>query len=198
MLIYSLSFLLGIVVFSLKNTLTILNFEWGVIFAIFLAIFITFKQYKTYSINIMIVLLGFAWMGVFSAHILKSQVGIVYLNTPINIIGKISDLPKISNNKATFIFKVEQPFNAKVKLSWYGKNLPALQANDQWHLRVTLKRNNGYQNLGSFDYEQWLFYKQIDATGYVRNSINNKLIKSNNSLSINKFRQNIKQTLSKF
>ncbi len=198
MLIYSLSFLLGILVFSLKNTLTISGFEWGVIFAIFFAVLVTFKQYKTHSIKMMILLLGFAWMGVFSAHILKSQVDTVYLNAPINIIGKISDLPKISNHKATFIFKVEQPFNAKVKLSWYGKNLPVLQANDQWHLRVTLKRNNGYQNLGGFDYEQWLFYKQIDATGYVRSSINNKLIKPNNGLSINKFRQNIKQTLSKF
>ncbi len=198
MLIYSLNFLLGIVVFSLKNTLTISNFEWGVIFTILFAIFITFKRYKTYSINMVIFLLGFAWMGVFSAYILKSQVSTVYLNTPINIIGTISDLPKISNHKATFIFKVEQPFNAKVKLSWYGKNLPALQVNNQWHLRVTLKRNNGYQNLGGFDYEQWLFYKQINATGYVKSNINNTLINPNSSLSINKFRQNIKQTLSKF
>ncbi|WP_201340862.1 hypothetical protein [Abyssogena phaseoliformis symbiont] len=73
----------------------------------------------------MILLLGFAWMRVFSTHILKSKIDAVYLNTPINIIGKIS------SHKTTFIFKVEQPFNAKVKLSWYGKNLPVLQANDQ-------------------------------------------------------------------
>ena len=31
-------------------------------------------------------------------------------------------------------------------------------------MQLKLKRNNGYQNLGGFDYEQWLFYKQIGAT----------------------------------
>jgi hypothetical protein len=39
MLIYALSFLLGIGLFALKNTLQISLVEWGVIFAIFLTIF---------------------------------------------------------------------------------------------------------------------------------------------------------------
>jgi competence protein ComEC len=39
-----------------------------------------------------------------------------------------------------------------------------------------LLHNNGYQNLNSFDYEKWLFYKRINATGYVRTSLDNQRI----------------------
>jgi competence protein ComEC len=43
-----------------------------------------------------------------------------------------------------------------------------LRTGESWQLLLKLKHNNGYQNLNSFDYEKWLFYKRINATGYVR------------------------------
>ena len=179
MLIYALNFLLGISVFSFKNTLEISSGEWMVILCGFLAILALFKRQKPLAINGLIFLLGFAWMGWFSTQNLNTHVEDIYLNQPILVTGVIADLPESSTDKTKFIFSVNSPFKARVKLSWYGKNHPDLQTGDAWQLQLKLKRNNGYQNLGGFDYEQWLFYKQIDATGYVRSSESNQLIEAN-------------------
>jgi Predicted membrane metal-binding protein len=87
------------------------------------------------------------------------------------------------------------PFKARLKLSWYGNNHSKLNTGDTWQLLVKLKRNNGYQNLGGFDYEKWLFYKQIDATGYVKSSESNQLLVQNQSPSIDQLRQDIRSFL---
>ena len=198
MLIYALNFLLGISVFSFKNTLEISSGEWMVILCGFLAILALFKRQKPLAINGLIFLLGFAWMGWFSTQNLNTHVEDVYLNQPILVTGVIADLPESSTDKTKFIFSVNSPFKARVKLSWYGKNHPDLQTGDAWQLQLKLKRNNGYQNLGGFDYEQWLFYKQIDATGYVRSSESNQLIEANQVNSIDRFRQKLRYSLQPF
>lgn len=87
MLIYVLNFLLGISVFSFKNTLEISNREWGG----FLVVLVLFKRHKSLALNGLVFLLGFAW-------------------------------------------------------------------------KLQLKRNNGYQNLGGFDYEQWLLHETMLST----------------------------------
>ena len=198
MLIYALNFLLGISVFSFKNTLEISSGEWMVILCGFLAILALFKRQKPLAINGLIFLLGFAWMGWFSTQNLNTHVEDIYLNQPILVTGVIADLPESSTDKTKFIFSVNSPFKARVKLSWYGKNHPDLQTGDAWQLQLKLKRNNGYQNLGGFDYEQWLFYKQIDATGYVRSSESNQLIEANQVNSIDRFRQKLRYSLQPF
>ena len=198
MLIYALNFLLGISVFSFKNTLEISSGEWMVILCGFLAILALFKRQKPLAINGLIFLLGFAWMGWFSTQNLNTHVEDVYLNQPILVTGVIADLPESYTDKTKFIFSVNSPFKARVKLSWYGKNHPDLQTGDAWQLQLKLKRNNGYQNLGGFDYEQWLFYKQIDATGYVRSSESNQLIEANQVNSIDRFRQKLRYSLQPF
>jgi len=51
MLIYALNFLLGISVFSFKNTLEISNSEWVVALCVFLAILALFKRHKPFALN---------------------------------------------------------------------------------------------------------------------------------------------------
>ncbi len=198
MLVYAVSFLSGIITFSGKNTLTISNIEWVIIFALSCCVFVLFKRYKTraknYYLSLLIFMLGFIWMAIFSNYVLEYRVSPAYLNKPIHVVGKIAELPNLSNQKTGFIFKVEQPFKAKVKLSWYGKS-PILKSGDSWQLLIKLKHNNGYQNLGGFDYEKWLFYQKIDATGYVKKHAENKLI-STGGFSIDRFRQNTREALS--
>ncbi|RUA03985.1 MAG: DNA internalization-related competence protein ComEC/Rec2 [Gammaproteobacteria bacterium] len=200
MLIYALNFGFGILLFSLKNTLQITVFEWMVIFGIILAILTGFRRYKTLSLNLGIFLLGFAWMGIISTQVLNTQVDKKYLNKPILVTGEIIGLPEKSKHNIKFLFKSKSPFSGQLKLSWYSRKkvlLPDLQVGDTWQLLLKMKHNNGYQNLGGFDYEKWLFYKQIDATGYVKNSSFNQLIAPNKTIySIDKIRQNIRQTLS--
>ena len=195
MLIYALSLLSGILVFSSKSSLTISAFEWGIIFVLLLGIFVLFKRLRVLSICSCIFLLGFAWMGLFSTHILSHRVAEAYLNKPINIVGKIIDLPQVLDRKTKFTVNVQQPFNGKIKLSWYGENLEKIQSGDTWQLLVKLKHNNSYQNLGGFDYEKWLFYQQIGATGYVRKSSDNRRI-AIGGFSIDKLRQNTQEKLS--
>ena len=198
MLIYALNFLLGISVFSFKNTPEITHSEWVLILGGLLAILALFKHYKPLALNGLVFLLGFAWMGWFSTHNLNTHVDDIYLNKPILVTGVISGLPEISSDKTKFIFSTYFPFKSQLKLSWYGKNIPDLQTGDAWQLQLKLKRNNGYQNLGGFDYEQWLFYKQIGATGYVRSSEHNQLIQENQVDSIDQFRQYIRDSLAPF
>ncbi len=198
MLIYALNFLFGISVFSLKNTLEISPNEWGMILVGFLVILAGFKHHKPLALNGLVFLLGFAWMGWFSAQNLDTHVDDIYLNQPILITGVIVDLPEKSNNKTKFIFSAQTPFKSRLKLSWYGNNNPDLQTGDTWQLQLKLKRNNGYQNIGGFDYEQWLFYKQIGATGYVRSSKLNQLLQTNQVNSIDQFRQNLRDLLQPF
>ncbi|HCV92497.1 MAG TPA: DNA internalization-related competence protein ComEC/Rec2 [Gammaproteobacteria bacterium] len=198
MLIYALNFLLGISVFSFKNTLEISSNEWVLILCGFLAIFTLFKHQKPLSLNGLVFLLGFAWMGWFSVQNLNTHVDEIYLNQSILVTGVIADLPEASTDKTKFIFYANSPFKSRLKLSWYGKNRPALQTGDAWQLQLKLKRNNGYQNLGGFDYEQWLFYKQMGATGYVRSSKSNQLIQVNQTNSMDQFRQDLRYSLQPF
>ncbi len=201
-LFYALSFLFGVGLFSLKNTLQISLLEWGVVFTVFLTIFITFKRYKSLSLNLAVLLLGFAWMGFVSTQAIESKIENNYLNKPILVKGEVVELPEKNARSTKFIFKANTPFEGRLKLAWYnGYNntesvkAPDLHVGDAWQLLLKLKQNNGYQNLGVFDYERWLFYKRIDATGYVRNSTENQALNSK-TFSANRLRQTIRQSLS--
>ncbi|SMN11798.1 DNA internalization-related competence protein ComEC/Rec2 [uncultured Candidatus Thioglobus sp.] len=199
MLIYALSFGFGIVLFSLKNTLQITPLEWVLFLGIFLMIMTLFKRYKALCVNLGIFLLGFAWMGVISTQVLKSEIKEKYLNNPILVTGEIVELPEKLTYKTKFIFKANSPFKGRLKLAWYEdkkhQKPPNLHTGDTWQLLLKIKDNNGYQNLGGLDYEKWLFYQRIDATGYVRNSTFNQRISTNSNYSINQIRQKIQQSL---
>jgi hypothetical protein len=109
MLIYALNFLLGISVFSFKNTLEISNNEWSVILCGFFVILALFKRYKLLALNGLIFLLGFAWMGWFSTQNLNTHVDDIYLNQSILVTGVIADLPEASTDKTKFIFYANSP-----------------------------------------------------------------------------------------
>ncbi len=200
MFIYALNFLFGILLFSLKNTLQITNDEWVAFFVLFLVILAGFKRYKAISLGLIFFLLGFAWMGIISTQVLNTQITEKYLNKPILVTGKIVKLPEKTKHNTKFFFQAKSPFSGQLKLAWYSHKkvfVPELQVGDTWRLLLKIKHNNSYQNLSGFDYEKWLFYKRIDATGYVKNSPFNQLIEPSQSISsIDKIRQTIRQTLS--
>src|SRR6185437_6357988 len=55
---------------------------------------------------------------------------------------------------------------ATVRLSVQGDaGLP--RAGEHWRFSVKLRRPRGFMDPGSFDYEGWLFFHGIGATGYV-------------------------------
>ncbi|CAC9587750.1 DNA internalization-related competence protein ComEC/Rec2 [uncultured Gammaproteobacteria bacterium] len=195
MLFLTLNFLLGIMVFSTKNTLSLSIFEISLFFALLLAVLVTFRRQKSIAINLVLFMLGFVWMGLFSNQTLQINIDEKFFNTTINVIGTIEDIPKVGNNKTQFIFKASSPFKAKLKLSWYEKSRVKIHSGDQWKFLIKIKHNNSYQNKGGFDYEKWLFFKQFDATGYVKKSDSNQLLAPNTGLSIDLIRHKIQQRL---
>ena len=195
MVFFALNFLLGIMVFSVKNTLSLSTPEISLIFILILVILATVKRQKPIAMSLVFFILGFGWMGLFSIHALQANIDEKYFNTSINVVGTIADIPKISKHKTQFIFNVIEPFNATIKLAWYDKSKVKLRSGDQWKFLIKIKHNNSYQNKGGFDFEQWLFFKKFDATGYVRRSNSNQILKLNSGLSIDSVRQNIRQRL---
>ncbi|SMN12678.1 DNA internalization-related competence protein ComEC/Rec2 [Bathymodiolus heckerae thiotrophic gill symbiont] len=186
--------------FSLKNTLQISPVEWGLFFTFILVIFVSFKRHKALSLNLVALVLGFVWMSLTSTQVLKNQIKDIYLNKPILVTGEIIELPEKTVRNTKFIFKAHSPFQGHLKLAWYNHpdnpKVPTLHTGDTWQLLLKLKHNNGYQNLGGFDYEKWLFYKRIDATGYVRSSSANQHISAADKVpSADRLRQNIRYSL---
>ncbi len=163
MLIYALSFLLGIGLFSFKSTLQISPVEWLIFFTIFLTILTTFKHHKILYLNLAILVLGFIWMGFISTQVLNTQIQHDYLNKPILIKGEIVELPEKTLSSTKFIFKTSYPIQGRLKLVWRSHynnqtttlfKVPNLRVGESWQLLLKLKHNNSYQNLSSFDYEK--------------------------------------------
>ena len=81
------------------------------------------------------------------------------------------------NLKPDFIVGYPHSLPKNIRLSWYRSNkLP--KAGEHWYFRVKLKQPSGFSNPGIFDYERWLFGKEIGATGYVKSSKANKQLSS--------------------
>ncbi len=81
----------------------------------------------------------------------------------------------------------------KLRLAWYPPT-PEIKEGDVWQLKVRLKPPRGYFNGVGFDYEKWLFQKEIGARGYiVKSDFNKKLYES--SFSFSKIRENVLERL---
>ena len=195
MLVLALNFLLGIVLFSHKELLAISTGEYWVLSTVFFLAVILFNWQKTLSINLLAILLGFIWMAFISNQSFNHSVPQAAIEKPTLIKGVIIDLPESSQQKTKFNFQAQSPFQAKLKLSWYGNQRPELIPGDQWELLLKLKNNNGYQNLGGFDYEKWLFYKQFNATGYVKKSSKNRILSTNQGFDFDRLRYQLRQSL---
>ena len=109
--------------------------------------------------------------------------------------GTISSVPEHQQRLIRFEFSPNASHNIslpkKLRLNWYQTRPEQLYAGDQWQLTVRLKQPRGMSNPGSFDYEGWLFQKRIGATGYVRSSSDNILLKPAPTYSINALRQSL-------
>ncbi len=107
-----------------------------------------------------------------------------YENRSLLVSGQIVSLPAITKDRSHFIFRVNQVLNQKqvitypflVRLNWYHNTKP-IQNGQVWQLIVKLKRPHGYFNPGGFNYARWLSLHNIVATGYVKNSQKNKMLK---------------------
>ena len=100
----------------------------------------------------------------------------------VQIVGVVASLPQPYERSVRFEFDVERVLTpdadipTHIALSWWGSaskdgqrgTLPDVKPGERWQLTVRLRRPRGSANPHGFDYEAWLFERDIRATGTVR------------------------------
>ena len=212
MRIWAIAFLLGnLIVQNLEN---LPSFFWGIAAVVILLFtFLVRRFYKQPNLYRFItgVIVGLLWTflhaNLSEGHRLLTE----FEGKDIVLRGYVGSLPHYTkkpgskrdgSNNALFnvkrlqfdfvITKVQSPenlslqqFPKKVRLSWYHPNTK-VKGGDYLNLTVRLKRPYSLMNPGGFDYEQYLFYNQIQARGYIKKlqvvESDNKLISWRHSL----------------
>lgn len=149
-------------------------------------------------------ILGFAWTSGSILLSLNETLPKEHEGLDIPVEGIVADLPHAFRNGVRFNFEIQSVLGVRarslpdlVRLSWYQSGL-RIRAGQKWRLLIRLKRPHGTLNSGGFDYERWLFEKGIGATGYVRQSDQNRLLAHDvNWLSPQYWRQYLNDELSK-
>ena len=91
------------------------------------------------------------------------------------VTGVIDEFPRVDHSTCRFRFRVsdvedEGPPLDRILVSWYDCHEPPL-AGETWRLKVRLRAPRGLYNPGGFDFEQWAFRENLNATGYVRDEL---------------------------
>ena len=91
------------------------------------------------------------------------------------VTGVIGEFPRVHEFTCRFLFRVgnvedEGPPLERILVSWYDCHEPPL-AGETWRLKVRLRAPRGLHNPGGFDFEQWAFRENLNATGYVRDEL---------------------------
>lgn len=146
---------------------------------------------------------GYLWASLNIQHALDIRLASDYDNQILKIEGVIADIPEQRHESIRFLIRPDSieaypyPLPELIRLSWYRSD-QILNAGERWQLQVKLKSPVGYQNPGGFDYERWLFVKRIGATGYVKSSQLNRLIKPSTNWDINQWRSRIGQGVEQY
>lgn len=114
-------------------------------------------------------IIGFLWASVFGYYQLNDRLLPEFEGIPLKITGEIANLPEQNAQHVSFEFTVlesAEKLPTKIKLNWYAPT-EILHAGETWTFTVKLKRPHANFNLGSNDYEGWLFMQSIGATGTV-------------------------------
>ena len=118
--------------------------------------------------------------------------------------GVIVNLPEKRGRRIRFEFLPEsvhwqgkeQDLPGRLRLNWYEKQPPDLEAGQRWRLTARLKRAHGMINPGTFDYEAWLYQRGIRTTGYVRQDQGNRLLGNDlTNMPLQRLRQHLRESL---
>ncbi len=174
---------------------------WVIALPVLLYVFYRFKRLRLFLAPI----LGLLWALIHAHLVLSHTLDSNLEGKDLYIEGVIASLPDQTIERASFEFMVErlylndteQSSPGRVRLGWY-RNASQLITGERWGLIVRLKQPHGFSNPGGFDYEGWLFQKDIRATGYVRNSERNRILSgSDGPFSIQRWRQDIRDKINR-
>lgn len=107
------------------------------------------------------------------------------------VTGVIQGMPVNDGHRQRFNLKIlestSSPELRRIRISWYQPQVE-LQPGQVWKLLVRLRRPRGNINPGVFDYQAWLMRNDISATGYVRESPQNRLLHTVGSIDSLRYR----------
>lgn len=112
------------------------------------------------------------------------------------VTGVVEGIPVQDGHRLRFNLKIVDspsfPNLQRLRLSWY-QYTGELSPGQVWQLQVRLRRPRGTVNPGGFDYQAWLLREGISATGYVRDSNNNRLL--DEQLNIDAWRYRLREQI---
>ena len=167
----------------------------------FAAIFCLFQRLRSFSGLFFgcawLLSAGFSYQNIWKVNNLTED---DFVGKTISIKGVIAHIPATLSRKvkgglierqvSRFNFIVEEVNqqklieNINIRLRWDDKplrkeilsNLDEVKQGQQWQLKVRIKPAHGFANIGGFSYQTWLRQKKLHATGYVKHSVDNKVI----------------------
>lgn len=185
---FVLAFLCGVVTLTFFSSLPPLYLVGILIVLALLAVFFIPKKFS-YEIKLIVAfVLGFSWCLWQANQTLSHQLPSELEGQTIVATGTIAAIPETHSHAMEFEFLINKivtsvpvKYPLKVRLNWYltQNYIPLLKTGDTWQLMIRLKKPRGFWNVGSFDYQAWLFEHGIRATGYVIDNSNNHLISQN-------------------
>lgn len=172
----------------------------------FAAIFCLFKRLRSLSGLFFgcawLLSAGFSYQNIWQTNNLTLD---DYLGKTITVKGVVANIPTTLSRKAKdgavekkvsrFNFIVEEidqqklTENINIRLRWDDKPLSGeilsyvgkVKQGQKWQLKVRIKPAHGFANIGGFSYQTWLRQKKLHATGYVKHSIENKVVEVQSS-----------------
>ena len=201
MVVKTLSFLAGVMLVQqladLPDTAILIVALITILAAMSLSWFFRDRKFKWLFDLLIFVLLGICWLSFHARDYLDHKLAEKLAGQDFFVEGVIRDIPVIDGHVQRFIldvdrFEIEDKTTSlpkKLRLSWYyGRGV---NAGERWRLLVRLKPPHGFMNPGGFDYEGWLYQKNIHATGYIRKSEDNRKLADASLFSLDALRQQI-------
>ncbi|MBQ0713135.1 MAG: DNA internalization-related competence protein ComEC/Rec2 [Porticoccus sp.] len=183
------SFSLGI--FSVGLWPQLPGISW-LIGGFFVCIFMHALRFKLFVFLAWGLLYGACWGQYALSHQLPEEVS----PSDFLVTGEVVGLPVSDGRRVRFNFRLrgdDRPHDLKMlRLSWYYHDA-TLRPGQVWQLRVKLRRPRGTVNPGGFDYHTWLIRQGVSATGYVRDTEENRIISRHSS--VNSLRFQLRETI---
>jgi competence protein ComEC len=168
------------------------------------------KKWRLLLVFLLSASAGFCWATIAGYLLLADGLDPALEGQDVVVEGVIASLPETQNRRVRFEFEPDsilkngkaQALPGKLLLSWYhrsNKKAPELNVGERWRLQVRLKRPHGFMNPGGFDYEAFLFRKEIRAKGYVRKAagVNQRLAEASVYYPVEQVRQNLREKLNR-
>lgn len=118
------------------------------------------------------------------------QLSAAHIKKPIQITGVVTEIPDQEKGCIHFLLKWDTKMHPLLRLNWY-KPYPTVSVGDRWQFTVSLKPAWGLHNFGAFDYQQWLIFHGISATGTVLSSSPSTLLARGKRYLISRWREHL-------